>query len=62
MRRLQEASPDELLQAGRVTVDGNEIAVAPADQDSSEWTARLREAPASLPAIERGWKMKAGAL
>ena len=32
MRRLQEASPDELLQAGRVTVDGNEIAVAPADR------------------------------
>ena len=61
MRRLQEASPDELLQAGRVTVDGNEIAVAPADQDSSEWTARLREALLS-PAIERGWKMKAGAL
>ena len=56
MRRLQEASPDELLQAGRVTVDGNEIAVAPADQDSSEWTARLREALLSLPAIERGWK------
>lgn len=49
MRRLQEASPDELLQAGRVTVDGNEIAVAPADQDSSEWTARLREALLSLP-------------
>ena len=48
MRRLQEALPDELLQVGRVTVDGSEIAVAPADQEASAWTARLREA-LSLP-------------
>lgn len=49
MRRLQEALPDELLQVGRVTVDGSEIAVAPADQEASAWTARLREALLSLP-------------
>ena len=62
MRRLQEASPDELLQAGRVTVDGNEIAVAPADQDSSNGRRGCARPCCPCPRLNAGGKMKAGAL